>query len=164
MRKKLKRKAITAFSVGLLALSHAGIACDGQILVTTNSETVPLGEELSMIVTINGTGRCDVYAAVTGGIFPEGVFQAFNVDNGLTLTPWKPGDPEPPVKLLDNVDIGNLPIEERVIRIFPRLQLSESFPGDYILYGALTTPGQLDFDMDISHRKLDMIPVTLTKD
>jgi hypothetical protein len=139
-----KRRICKAISKGLLTCGIAvglslssGIAtAAGQIAVVSNDTVIEPGEEFGATVVLNGDGQYDVYVGITGGVFGAD-FQIFTQGG---LVPWIPAEGPPP-KLLDNADLANMSIKERIIALVPRMSLA-GFAGDYAIYAALSAPGQ----------------------
>jgi Zn-dependent alcohol dehydrogenase len=125
--------------VGLLAISGVVMA-EGQIAIVTNDTIVESGEELGATVVLNGEGQYDVYLGITGGVFGGDIY-AF--DKNGALEKWDPAG-APPAKLRDNVNLADMSVKERLIKVLPRMTLSE-YVGSYTFYAALSTPGELDF-------------------
>jgi hypothetical protein len=141
MKKRLICKAISkglltyGVAVGLSVSSGIAIAA-GQIAVVTNDTVVESGEEFGATVVLNGDGQYDVYVGITGGVFGAD-FQVFTPGG---LVPWVQAEGPPP-KLMDNVNLANMSIKERMIALVPRMPLA-GYAGDYAIYGALSAPGQ----------------------
>ena len=143
-----KRLLTLGFAAGL-SLSTGIATADGQIAVVTNDTVIEAGEEFGATIVLNGDGRYDVYLGLAGGILGE-VIYAFDANGALM--PWQPETGLPPAKLRDNVDLASLSVKERIIQVLPRIPL-EGLAGSYMFYGALATPGQLDFPI------VDTLPV-----
>jgi hypothetical protein len=160
MTRKLKYTAISkrlltfGMAIGLL-LSSGIAAAVGQIAAVTNDTVIETGEEFGFIVTLNGDGRYDVYVGITGGAFGTG-FVAFDT-NGVLL-PWDPAGAPP--KLMDNADLATLSIQEKIISLLPRMPL-DGYAGDYVIYAALSTPGQFLQELQAGTLIIDG-PITIT--
>jgi len=142
MKRKLMYTAVSkrllTFGMAIgLSLSSGIASAVGQITVATNDTVVETGEEFSAIVALNGDGRYDVYVGITGGKFGND-FHVFIAESTLVL--WVPAEGPPP-KLRDNVDLGNLSVKDKIIRLVPRMHL-DGYAGDYVIYAVLSAPGQ----------------------
>ena len=137
---KLIPKGLLTLGIAIGLSLSAGIAtAQGEIAIVANDTEVGPGEKFSAILVLNGTGRYDVYAGITGGVFGNSIF-AFDDTGGLIQ--WVP--PALPPKLMDNVNLANQATEEKIRILVPRILL-DGFGGSYVLLAALSTPGQLDF-------------------
>jgi len=131
-------------SIGLaagLSASFSFAYAEGQVAVLNNDNILEQGEEIGAMLVVNGDGRYDVYAAVSGGILAENIF-VFGKDGALV--PWIPGSDIMPPKLLDNVEISSLSVNERMIQLLPKLPHSDDLKGTYVFFGVLCTPGTID--------------------
>lgn len=143
----------TLLSLGLaagLSLSSGIAAAEGQIAIVSNDTVIESGEEFGATLVLSGDGNYDVYVGLVGGILDKDSIYA--IDSSVTLIKWVP--PELPAKFRDNVDIGSLTVDGRIISVFPRINVAE-FPGTYTFYAALSTVGQLDFPV------IDVLEVTV---
>ncbi|MCP4702359.1 MAG: hypothetical protein GY862_36685 [Gammaproteobacteria bacterium] len=134
-------KARLALGLAASLLVPAGMAnAAGQAAVLTNDTVIEAGEELGATLVLNGDGRYDVYAAVTGGALGPDIYV---FGPGGALIKWEAPAPIP--KLLENADLANMPVADKIIRLFPKMPLGSELAGTYTFYGALSTSGQLDF-------------------
>ena len=122
-----------------LSLSTGVATAAGQIAVVTNDTNVEQGEQFGATVVLNGDGRYDVYVGLTGGVLGSSIL-AFDAEGNLV--PWD--GTGLPAKLRDNVDLASLSVKEKIISLFARMPL-DGLAGSYTFYGALGTPGQLEF-------------------
>lgn len=133
------KKLRLQLSVGFVLLLMACTVFAGEsIKVVANDEFVQAGEELGVSLVLGGTASHDVYAAVTGGALGNGV--VFIAQDGSTS--------KTPVKLRSNLNFGAIGAADRIVQVLPRVPLGGSgIAGKYTFYGALCTPGQLDFNI-----------------
>jgi hypothetical protein len=139
--KKYTKLYTSVITAGLLFGSSAVMAA-GQIAVITNDTVIESGEEIGATVVLNGDGQYDVYVGITGGYFGGDIY-AFTRDGGLVK--WDAATGAAPAKFLDNASLSDMSVNERVIRLFPRIPLSEEYKGSYVFLAGLSSPGQLDF-------------------
>ncbi|MDM8545998.1 hypothetical protein [Candidatus Venteria ishoeyi] len=146
----LSKNKLLALICLLFSVYFSSSNAAGQAAVIVSDTQVEQGELLGADLVLNGSGTYDVYVAFSAGLLGTDLY--FFTDSGLQ--PWNPqGNAPIPSPLRTNFDLSQA-ISQRIIPLFPELSLAD-FPGAYIFYVGLTTPGQLDFPV------LDTVPVII---
>ncbi|MCP4699972.1 MAG: hypothetical protein GY862_24440 [Gammaproteobacteria bacterium] len=145
----MKKQLAAGAAVALLGFSGA-VSAAGQVAIVINDTVIEEGEEVGITLVLNGDGHYDVYAAVTGGALGSDI-HVFG-PGGVPIL-WTPDQNVP--KLLDDVDLGSLAVKDKIIQLVPKIEipLGSGLEGEYTFYGALSTPGQMDFPI------LDAVPI-----
>lgn len=134
----------------LITMTAQVVFAAGSLKLAVSNQTIESGEDLGAVLLLNGDGNYDVYAAITGGILQNALLM-FTSGGGLAMAAA-----DLP-KLMDNVNIGSLEINDKIIELLPKFSVDDgaSLAGTYYFYVALCTPGQFDFIV------VDMVTVTI---